>query len=727
VVLALVTLVVYSPCFGHPFVFWGDADYVVNARHVHAGLTAENVRWAFTSLEAGNWHPLTWLSLQLDTTLYGGLKPGGFHLTNVLLHTANTLLLFAVLRRMTGLVWHSAVVAALFALHPLQVESVAWVQERKGVLSTLFWMLTLAAYLAYVRRPGIGRYLLVMVALGLGLMAKPMLMTLPFVLLLLDYWPLQRWHWAAETAKSPVAPFPSRPVFRRTLLLEKVPLFVLVLAWCVLTFISEHHIDKLPSLQGYPLNVRVWNALLAYVSYLGKMLWPAYLAAFYPHPRAAVSVLHALGAGLLLVVLTGLVLGAGRRWPYLPVGWLWYLGTLVPVIGLVQIGNHGMADRYAYVPLIGLFLLLTWGAADLATALRLPRPVLLAITAAVLSTCVSRTWVQVGYWKSDRDLWEHALAVTTKNGMAHTFLGCYYHQLGRIQRARQEFEKAVSFDPEFPMFRHNLAISLRDLGREEEGVVECRKALAVEPANWEYLLTLASLLRNLGREEAALAELHNAARLNPGNPVPHNSLANLLVDLDRHDEALREYHKALALDPRYPSPHVGLGNLLASLGRRDEARTEYRLALALYPQAPIPHYNLAKAYQEEGRLEEALAEYHHALDLGYLPAGPRLQACERHQALRPQLPGLLGRRDRPVTNAERLAIADLCRQPFEGRYALAAGLYAEAFKTDPALADDFRPACATKPPPPPSEPVVVRDRIRRNSTAGTRPGSGSKP
>lgn len=686
-VLVLSILAVYSPCFTHPFLFWGDADYVIKVRHVQSGLTGENVRWAFTSLDAGNWHPLTWLSLQLDATLYGGENAGGFHVTNVLLHTANALLLFWVLRIMTGMLWHSAVVAALFALHPLQVESVAWVQERKGLLSTLFWMLTLAAYLAYVRRPGLGRYLLVVATLGLGLMAKPMLMTMPAVLLLLDYWPLQRWR---EVGTSPAKFAPIPAVSGRRLVLEKVPLLLFVLAWFVLSYVSQGHIDRLPSLQGYPLQVRVWNALLAYVSYVGKVLWPLNLSTFYPHPRSAVSVPYALAAGVLLIVITALVLGPGRRRPYLAVGWLWYQITLVPVIGLVQIGNHAMADRYAYVPLIGLFVLLTWGVADLSAALHLPRGSAFAFAAGALCACFLLTRIQVGYWKSDRDLWEHALAVTPKNGMAHSFLGCHYYQQGRLGRAHQEFEKALTLEPDFPMFHHNLAISLRDLGREEEAMLEGQKAVAGEPENYQYHLTLASILRNLGREEEALAELHQAARMNPGNPLPHDSIANLLLDLGRHEEAGTEYRRALELDPQSAPSHVGLGNQFASLGRLAEAEAEYRQALALDPRSPIAHYNLARAFQEEGRLDDALAEYRQAQDLGNQAAGSRLQVVQQFQAIRKQLPSLLAGGDPPTSNAARLAMADLCQQPFEGRYALAASLYTEAFKADPALADDVR-------------------------------------
>jgi protein O-mannosyl-transferase len=545
VAVALVTVAVYSPCFSYPFVDFDDGAYGGRNPHVAAGLTAEGVRWAFTTFENCNWHPLTWLSLQLDATLFGGQNAGAFHRTNVLLHAANALLLFLVLGRMTGAVWRSAFVAALFALHPLHVESVAWVSERKDTLSTLFWMLALAAYLAYVRRPGVGRYLLVAVALVLGLLAKPMLVTLPCVLLLLDWWPLRRWRPGPVAAASAVSLPPAAPWGR--LLLEKVPLFGLVLASCVLTFLAQSRGDAVRSFESYPLDVRVWNALLAYVAYPGKALWPARLAVYYPHPGAAVSVARALAAGLLLAAVTALALGPGRRRPYLVVGWLWYLGTLVPVIGLIQVGGQAMADRYTYVPLIGLFLLFTWGAADLATAWRLPRPYLAAAAAAVLSACVVLTWAQEGSWQSSRHLWEHAVRVTENNLLAHMNLGACYHERGMHFDSRKEFEKAVAVDPGAAAPHYNLGIALAELGKWEAAAAEFRRAIdlgleLVEPHN-----ELGLALMELGRPEAAAAEFRRAVDLDPGRAAPHTNLARALQKLGRPEEAAAEYRKALEL------------------------------------------------------------------------------------------------------------------------------------------------------------------------------------
>ncbi|HZY85526.1 MAG TPA: tetratricopeptide repeat protein [Gemmataceae bacterium] len=650
--LAALTLLVYSPTFHYPFVRYDDPDYVAANRHVQAGLSAAGARWAFTTFDCGNWHPLTWLSLQLDAELFGGPNAGGYHRTNVLLHAANAALLLLVLARMTGAVWRSAVVAGLFALHPLHVESVAWVAERKDVLSTLFWVLTLAAYLHYVRRPGAWRYLAVAASFALGLLAKPMLVTLPCVLLLLDYWPLRRMgngEWGMGNEEHSPFPIPHSPF------LEKVPLFALAGASCVVTYLAQSQGEAVASVEAIPPAARVGNALLAYVGYIGKALWPTRLAVYYPHPGTAIPVARALGAGLFLAVVTALVLGPGRRRPYLAVGWLWYLGTLVPVIGLVQVGGQAMADRYTYVPLIGLFLLLTWGVTDLALAWRLPRGYLAAAAAVALSACAALTWVQVGHWESNLRLWQHAAAVTEGNAQAHINLGAAYARRGQLSAARREYESAVAVNPRYAMPHFNLATVLAKMGRPAE----------------------------------ALAEYRKAAELDPENAHPHNNLGDLLRSLGRPEEAVAEYRRAVALDRTDAYPHNNLGILLAELGRREESLAEFRRAVELAPEDPVPRGNLAAALQEEGRLDEALAEYRKTVELGNSQAGPRLRACERLRALRPRLPGLVAGRDRPADNAERLAFAELCRLPGERRYALAARLYADAFGAAPKLADDL--------------------------------------
>jgi tetratricopeptide (TPR) repeat protein len=704
VALAGLTLLVYCPCFDHPFVRLDDQDYVTRNPHVQAGLTADGVRWAFTTFACGNWHPLTWLSLELDATLYGGRNAGGFHLTNVLLHAANAVVLFLVLNRMTGAVWRSGAVAALFALHPLHVESVAWVAERKDTLSALFWVLTLAAYVWYVRRPEVGRYLLVVATFALGLMAKPMLVTLPCVLLLLDYWPLRRWRPALGRIADPSgkqggleirpteerapAPPPATPF--RTLLLEKVPLFALALASCVLTFVAQSRDEAVQSFQAFPSGVRVANALLAYVGYLGKAFWPVDLAVYYPHPGAGVSVAGALGAGALLLGLTALALGPGRRRPYLAVGWLWYLGTLVPVIGLVQVGGQAMADRYTYVPLVGLFLLVTWGAADLAGALRLSGFWPAAAAAVALSACVALTWAQLGYWGSDRDLWEHALAVTGPNQYGHCSLAECLEEEGDLDAARRHYQQAVAVDPGQVRPHNSLGNVLRKLGRTDEAAAQYRTALQLDPTFALAHYNLGLVLTDAGRTDEAAAEFRQAVALDPGLLPARCDLGMCYYGQGRLGEAVAEFEAAVALDPQLPATHSTLGNLLAELGRSEEAAAEYRTAVRLDPGLAAAHYNLGLVLADLGQLEEARAEYRRALELGAPRAADQLRACDRLRGLRARLPALLDGRDRPADAAERLAFADLCRRPAEGRYALAARLYAEAFAADPALADDAR-------------------------------------
>jgi tetratricopeptide (TPR) repeat protein len=432
----------------------------------------------------------------------------------------------------------------------------------------------------------------------------------------------------------------------------------LALASCVVTFLAQSQGQAVAPLEAFPPAARLANALLAYAGYLGKMLWPTRLAVYYPHRGTDFSVAGALAAGGLLLGVTGLVLAQRRRRPYLPVGWLWYLGTLVPVIGLVQVGGQALADRYTYVPLIGVFLMLTWGAADVAATWRLPRPALAAAAAAVLCACAVLTWVQVGYWKSSLRLWEHTTAVTEENGLAHLNLGACYDEQRMLSDARREYEKAVALGP----------------GR-------------ADPHG-----RLATVLAELGLWEPAAAEYRRAIDLDPDAAWPHINLGRALMQLGRPEEALKAFRKAGDLDPAYAPSPGDLGAVFAELGRTEEAIAEYRRALDQDPGDARPHAGLGRLLQEEGRLDEALAEYRRALELGDQQAWPLLQACERQAVLRTRLPGLIAGHDRPADVAERLAFADVCRQPAERRYALAARLYAEAFAADPKPADDLRAA-----------------------------------
>jgi len=439
-----VTFGAFYRVLGGEFLRYDDDVYITLNPFVKAGLSRVGLIWAFATGYNANWHPLTWVSHMLDVEVFG-MNAGGHHLTNLILHLANTMLLFLVLRRMTGFVWRSAFVAALFGVHPLHVESVAWIAERKDVLSTLFWLLTIWAYARYAENPTWTRYLPVVLFFGLGLMAKPMLVTLPFVLLLLDYWPLNRLSFGGKGERTV-------PVY--DLFLEKVPLFAMTALSCLITFRAQQMGGAVGLLEKLPFAVRAGNALVAYTTYIGKMFWPKNLAVFYPHPGADLPVWQAVVAGLALVSITILVIRAGKPRPYLSVGWLWYLGTLVPVIGLVQVGAQAMADRYTYVPMIGLFIMLAWGLPGLGGK-RLAVPATLVVCA-----LIAVTWRQVGYWRDSISLFRHAISVTEKNAVMHANLGLALRDRGRTDEAIREYREAIRIDPEFAQAHNNLAVAL---------------------------------------------------------------------------------------------------------------------------------------------------------------------------------------------------------------------------------------------------------------------------
>jgi tetratricopeptide (TPR) repeat protein len=499
--LVAATLVTYWPALENGFVF-DDIDYVTLNPQVQAGLTGPSIAWAFTTGHASNWHPLTWLSLELDRDLFGP-EPWGYHLTNLVLHVANALLLFLVFWKMTTAVWPSAFVAALFALHPLHVESVAWVTERKDVLSTLFGLLALLAYWAYARRPALGRYLLVVLAFALSLLAKPMLVTLPFLLLLLDYWPLGRLRLVREPlAERHRAAGAAGPVAVARLILEKVPLLLLAAASCVATWLAQQHGHSVQRLAQLPLALRAGNAVVAYAVYLRKVLWPTDLAAFYPHPGSSLPWSHVAAPALLLVAVTALALWLRRRAPYLFVGWFWYLGTLVPVIGLVQVGSQGLADRYTYVPLVGIFIMAAWGVADLVAR----RPAQAAAPAAlgwavILVACALITWLQVHHWQDNLHLWHHALEVLPDNAFAHTNLGVAIMENASgpddETAAFSHFTRALQIDPDQARASLGLALLAQQRGRIEEAVQRFRRVLHLEPTNEVAQRGLAS---NLARQ-----------------------------------------------------------------------------------------------------------------------------------------------------------------------------------------------------------------------------------
>jgi Flp pilus assembly protein TadD len=637
-VLIAATLLVYGRTAwgGFDFVSYDDMSYVVKNPDVQAGLTADSVRWDLTTTRLSSWHPLTWMSWQLDTELYGGVKPSGFHLTNLLLHLANGLLLFWFLRDLTGAVWRSALVAGLFAVHPIHVESVAWVSERKDVLSTLFWILALWAYLYYARRPSVWRYLGVLLAFALGLMAKPMVVTLPCVLLLLDYWPLGRW------AGHP-GPAGGMPASARWLILEKLPLFALAVGCSAITIYGHGRDGALESLERYPLLVRVENSLVAYVAYLGKLFWPSNLAVFYPHPGANLPLWKAAGAGLLLAGLSAVVLRERQRRPYLLVGWLWYVITLLPVIGLVVTGGRAMADRYAYVPFLGLYLMVAWGLGELAARGRALGRVIAMAAALGLAACALLASIQVGYWHDGKTLWEHTLKATDDNYLAHSHLGIHLvDEAGRAaaanrfreaeakrQEAAYHFREAVRLNPDVPQGHYHLALVLDGesevLARQgkvqearakaDDALEQYREAVRLRPHGWEWRTALGEALEQRGKLDDALAEYREALRLNPDNGLTHCNVGTILARQGIYDEAIEQFREALRLDPDLDRAHHDLGEALRHLGRWPEAVTEYRQALRINPDSEQAYFNLGLTLGHLGELEEAIDSMEHALRL----------------------------------------------------------------------------------------------------------------
>jgi tetratricopeptide (TPR) repeat protein len=652
--LTVTVLAVYWPSVGNDFVNYDDDHYVTDNPQVQAGLTAESWHWAWTSTEFANWHPLTWISLQMDRQLQGP-RPAGFHRTNLLLHLANTLLLFGVLRWLTQAPWRSAWVAALFGLHPLHVESVAWVAERKDVLSALFWIGIIGAYGAYAARPSRIRYLLVAATFALGLTAKPMLVTLPCVLLLLDYWPLQRYRpVATQRARRGPAPQQRFVAARWSwLVLEKVPLLILSAASCVVTIQAQGQQGATVTLAQLPFHLRIGTALAAYFIYIVKMVWPADLAVFYPYAPASTLLWEAIAGGLVLVAISILVIRLGRQFPYLIVGWLWYLGTLVPVIGLVQVGSQALADRYTYIPLIGLFIMLAWGLADLAANWASVGPVVPWLAGLSLIGCAAMSWIQVGYWHDSVSLWQHTLEATTDNPFAENQLGYAYLQQkqyaeavphfqaalrlkkdfaaaqynlsvahnnwglvlaqeGHLEEAVSHYGTALQIDPRYAEARNNLGMALAQQGHLAEAEKCFVEAVRLAPELAEAHQNLGLALTQQGKTTEAIAQFAEAVRLRPTFSLAHTNWGYALLQRGRLPEAIDRLAQALHHNPEDADAWSHLGTALALSGKKDKAESCFRQAVHWQPRMGEYYYGLAHVFQEKGQSESAKNCYEQA-------------------------------------------------------------------------------------------------------------------
>jgi tetratricopeptide (TPR) repeat protein len=531
--LAMLVIIAYSPVSKYGFLRFDDQKYVTENPHILNGLDGPTIAWALTSGYAANWHPLTWVSHAIDVQLYG-LNAGPHHITNLVLHAANTILLFILLMRMTGAMWPSALVAGLFGLHPIHVESVAWVAERKDVLSTLFWMLTVLAYTTYIRKPQRRQYVLMLALFALALMSKPMVVTLPFALLLLDIWPLSRLALDASW-KTKVS----------TLVVEKLPLFALSAASSVITVIVQQQGGTIAAETKLPLVTRVANAITSYAAYLGKAVWPAHLAAYYPYTLSPPA-LRVVGSLVLLLFFSAVAIALARHYPYVLFGWLWFLGTLVPAIGLMQAGTQSMADRYTYIPLVGIFVILAWGLLDL---LRERQTAMITAVAALLVVCTVLTRIQVGYWESSMSLWKHALNVTRDNYAAHTFIGNALSAQGDTDQAIAEYAEALRIRPDYPEAHNNIGPALAGKGRIDE----------------------------------AIAHFSEAVRLRPNFVDAHNNLGVALASKGELNEAIAQYAEALRLDPDFARAHGNLGFVFQAQSKTEDARREFETSLQLNP------------------------------------------------------------------------------------------------------------------------------------------------
>lgn len=589
--LSIATLAIYGQVIGHRFINLDDANYITENPMVNRGLTLAGIAQAFTSFHAANWHPVTWISHMIDCQLFG-LNAGRHLFVNALFHCANAALVFWFLRRATGgpsrtgSIWPSAIVAALFALHPLHVESVAWAAERKDALATFFGLLSLIAYVRHVESPSLKRYALVAVTLALGLMAKPMLVTWPFVMLLLDYWPLRRYQRSEVRGQWSVV---------RGLVVEKLPLFALVALSSVITYIAQAHSGAVRTFTAAPIWLRLTNVLLAYAKYVWRTFWPHDLALYYPYPQIF-NVWHLIDAATVLLAITLFCFWQRRRRPYLIVGWLWFVGTLVPVIGIVQVGEQAMADRYHYIPSIGLFIAVVFGFADLAA----PRPFLSkaapALAGATLLVLAVLTFRQIQLWHDTFTLFEHTLRIAPQGNVPIEYnLGLAFGEIGQYDQAIAHFEKALEFDPNFGLALLNMGSTRRRQGRIVEALDFDQRAVQAMPKLPQAHAELGLALAAQKKTEAAAMELREAARLDPTDADARTNLGLVLAQMGKISEGIDTLNEALRLNPNSAEAHNNLGIILFATGKTRESIPEFEEALRLNPSLETASKNLQQA------------------------------------------------------------------------------------------------------------------------------------
>jgi tetratricopeptide (TPR) repeat protein len=699
--LVLATVIAYEPVRHNDFVDYDDDIYVTNNPTVQTGLNYKSLIWAFSRPHVANWHPLTLLSHMLDCQLFG-LKSFWHHLTNLLFHTANTLLLFWILKRMTGLVWPSAFTAAAFALHPLHVESVAWIAERKDVLSGFFWMLTIAAYIRYTERRCIGRYLFVFFAFGLGLVAKSMLVTLPFVLLLLDYWPLDRFRWERQNISR--------------LITEKIPLFMLTLFSSIIAFIAQHGARKAEIVIDVSLSGRISNAIVSYLVYILKTIYPTRLAVLYPHPGNNLPVYKPIVAFIILAAISTGVIYMARRRRYLVVGWLWYLGTLVPVIGFVQIGLQAMADRYTYLPSIGFFIMVAWGISELFDKWRYRRVGFAIAAGFALIGMLLCTRLQLRHWRNSETLFKHAISVTKNNFTMHYNYGKVLSDKSRFEDALVHFNQALQINPRDYDARNNKGLALLDLKKYDEATLCFNEALALRPGHYETILNMGLVMARQGKFTQAVKHFNSVLEMKPYWPRVHYNLGLALTQMGRLDEAFRHLTKALYLElgldntddeqpfvydpytemdkiieygakplkvePNYATANYILGEAMFQSARINGALKCWTIALLLDPDNHKAHNSQGKAFYKLGKTEQAVEQWMEAIRLNPDDAASRFNLGEAiadqgklDEAVRHFNEAL---RIKPRWPDARYNLANIYYR--QGRFDLAVKQYAEALR-----------------------------------------------
>ncbi|MHC4863656.1 MAG: tetratricopeptide repeat protein [Planctomycetota bacterium] len=631
--ILIAALVTYLPLLKHDFVKYDDDRYVTENPRVTGGITRKSVIEAFIKPHYFMWHPLTTLSHTLDCELFG-LTPGGHHLTSLLLHLANIALLFWVLKRMTGALWPSAFVTAVFALHPLQVESVAWVSERKNVLSAFFWILTIGTYTLYTERQTILRLGFVILVFALCIMTKPIVVTLPLVLLLLDYWPLRR---LQLPQRSETAMEHRRATATWRLLVEKIPLFLLAGALSMATYFVSKGGGVVSGFEKLRLSSRVANAVISYLKYIEKLIWPSGLAVFYPHPAGDYSRVWAVACAVLLVSVTVFFLLQARRRKYLAVGWLWFLGTLVPVIGVVQAGAQARADRYMYVTMIGLLIIIVWTIKEIAAKWRPPKAVIVPAAVVVLAAATTCTRLQLGHWKSSETLFRHALDVTRNNFVMHNNYANLLTDIGRTEEAIRHFENALRLRPKSEEIHNNLANALNDLGRTDDAIKHYKRAIQLEHDFPVAHYNLAGALAEKGDAQGAIAEYRQAITLRPKYVDAWNNLGSVLADQGQFQQAVDCYREAIELRPNFILAHGRLALALARLDRLDEALKHCRIVLKARPDDLEMHCNVGILLEKQGQIEQAIEQYRRALDINpdYTRARQGLDAALAKQKNRP--------------------------------------------------------------------------------------------